>query len=364
MVNTYLSLCSIRGNQKELCATLASLLPSGFPIYLFLSTTPHLRDEGFANRFDSFSEPLKLMIRNHRHRIHVRFVDNTGPYRKLLPLLREKWDERCNIITVDDDTEYDPKVFAQMVRISESMGGVCVANRGFALRWDAEHVDYFDRAEEPCCPIHAFHTGKGAVLYRPSMFAATRDLIFDRERFLALAPYNDDFWFNLLRIANRVPCHLTQLAYMKRDLTNKNALYSNYNLDRNNAQLNAVLQELVRIGYPLRAHHPPLPESPPAPAPESVPPPAPESAPTPTPESAPPPAPPPAPESVPAPAPESVPVPAPESEPTPAPESTPPPAPESVPAPAPESEPTPAPESPTPTPESAPESVPESVRGE
>lgn len=251
----YLSLCSIRDNQKELCATLASLLPSGLPIYLYLSAAPHLRDRGFAARTGSFGGALRKLLAAHRGRITTRFVDNTGPYRKLLPLLREKWDEDCDIITVDDDTRYEPGIFARMIRLAEERGGACaIANRGFALDWAPERVDYFARPAAACCDLHNFHTGKGAVLYRPAMFRATADLVFDASRYLALAPHNDDFWFNLLRIANRVPCHLTGMPYMTKDLTNANALFSNYNAERNNDQLNAVLAALAALGHDVRAH--------------------------------------------------------------------------------------------------------------
>jgi hypothetical protein len=252
----YLSLCSICDNQKELCATLASLLPSGLPIYLHLSAAPHLRDRGFAARAGSFGGALKRLLADHRGRIRVRFVENTGPYRKLLPLLREKWDEDCYIITVDDDTRYAPGLFAEMIRRADACGGECVvANRGFPLDWSAApHVDYFARPAAGCCELHNFHTGKGAVLYRPATFRATADLLFDPQRFLALAPYNDDFWFNLLRIANRVPCRLTGLPYMTKDLTNGNALFANYNERRNNEQLAAVADMLRALGHDLRAH--------------------------------------------------------------------------------------------------------------
>jgi hypothetical protein len=249
----FLSLCSIRGNQKELCATLTSLLPAGLPIYLHLSEAPHLRDEGFPRRERDFGEPLRRLLAENRRRICVRFVENTGPYRKLLPLLREMWGKPCAIITVDDDTVYDPSVFAAMLRLhaAASPSGSsppCVANRGFALDWRPP-VDYFARDVSLCCPLHNFHTGKGAVLYTPAMFTATPELIFDQERFMRLAPFNDDFWFNALRVANGVPCVLTGLRYMTRDLTNNNALYANYNVRRNNEQLNAVLGELAALGH-------------------------------------------------------------------------------------------------------------------
>ena len=40
---------------------------------------------------------------------------NTGPYRKLLPLLKDKWDEDCIIITLDDDVIYYTKLIKNLV---------------------------------------------------------------------------------------------------------------------------------------------------------------------------------------------------------------------------------------------------------
>lgn len=248
----YISLCSIYGNQRELTQTLQSLLPSGFEIYLFLSTTGYLRDQGFPNREDDFIASLKTVIDENKS-IRVYFVENTGPYRKLIPILRMKRDEDCFIITVDDDTVYKSEIFQKMAYISQTNNDKCVFNRGFTINMDRALIDYGDRVQN-CCSLHYFHTGKGAVLYNPRMFDRTGDLIFTSKS-MELAPFADDVWFNYVRIANGISCVFTNTSYKSKDNTNDNALHRNYNsYAGNNKQINAVVKYLDDLGYMVKQH--------------------------------------------------------------------------------------------------------------
>ena len=74
-------------------------------ICLYLSEEPYLLDDGFKDKKITNSELLKYI--NDNSIIDIKWVKNIGPYRKLLPLLKDKWDEDCIIITIDDDTIYD-----------------------------------------------------------------------------------------------------------------------------------------------------------------------------------------------------------------------------------------------------------------
>jgi len=95
------SLTTISHRVDSLHAVLETLLSQTRPpdeLHLFLSDHAHLLDAGIRH------VPKALTLLANSHRLHIHYVKNTGPYRKLLPLLRRTWDEDVCIVTVDDDT--------------------------------------------------------------------------------------------------------------------------------------------------------------------------------------------------------------------------------------------------------------------
>jgi hypothetical protein len=128
-------------------------------IYVYLSENPYLLDRGFKKVPEWLTELVDS------NKVSVKFVENTGPYRKLLPLLEEKWNSDEIIITVDDDTEYNPKLVETMVDTYEKTGA-CVGCRVFYVA----NMTEFILVDSKAADVHNFHTGKGAVLYHPSMF--------------------------------------------------------------------------------------------------------------------------------------------------------------------------------------------------
>ena len=92
---------SIFINQERLLKTLESMvaqshLPS--TIYLYLSEESYILDTGFKGKEITNKKLLSFIEKNSL--IEVKWVENTGSYRKLLPLLKEKWNEDCIIITI------------------------------------------------------------------------------------------------------------------------------------------------------------------------------------------------------------------------------------------------------------------------
>ena len=91
----YVSLTSIQQKQKVLFKTLRSirrqtLLPNR--CFLYLSEEPYMLDKGFENK--EVSDRInKFMSKNKR--FEIKWCVNIGPYRKLLPLLHEKFNEDC-----------------------------------------------------------------------------------------------------------------------------------------------------------------------------------------------------------------------------------------------------------------------------
>lgn len=244
MTRINVSLTSIYDNRDRLKHTIDSLLNQTMKvdaIYVYLSEKPYLLDKGFKN------VPLWLAELIDSNKVNVRFVENTGPYRKLLPLLEEKWNSDEIIITVDDDTVYSPKLVETMVNTYEETGA-CVGCRVFYVTNITEFILIHSKAAD----VHNFHTGKGAVLYHPSMFKNKTHPKFPTgilsKGYLMLCSTNDDIWFNIWRMYNDVPCVSLHIDYMTRDMTNKNfALYHVYNEKENRNYFIETAKSILNI---------------------------------------------------------------------------------------------------------------------
>jgi len=256
-MKVYVSLTSIFQNQLILLKTLQSiinqtLLPD--KIYLYLSKEPYLLDKGFTNGLDSIQSDLKQFIKNYNSLITIQFVKNTGSYRKLLPLLEQKKDEDCLILTIDDDTVYHPKLIEHYVEDYNTYH-CCISYRGFQMKmkYSMDELNYKDRETINIGKhLFNFHTGKGGVLYHPSMFLKTYSIIFDESIYKSLCPAQDDVWFVFCRIVNNIECFIdNSKKFMRNDLTNVDtSLYVQFNNknDENTKAMKHVIQYL-------RDHH-------------------------------------------------------------------------------------------------------------
>lgn len=230
MSNIYISLTSIFNNQSELLKTLISVKnqteqPSR--CYIYLSEEKYLLDNGFKNR-EITNNNLKKYIEKNNSLFEIKWVRNIGPYRKLLPLLKEKWNEDCLIITLDDDTEYTENLIYNMKKDYEEYN--CVINyRGFTLKKENNLFGYNNRDKFTKNCLYNFFTGKGGVLYHPSFFHKTNELIFNEELFINCCKTTDDVWFNFIRICNNISCFIDNKKYMHNDNTTKYGLFVNIN---------------------------------------------------------------------------------------------------------------------------------------
>ena len=192
-------------------AVLNSLINQDMPaseIHVFASNQPYLHDNGIRN--EHFPAEVQAMQDNGFINIH--FTANIGPYRKLLPILQERWSEDCLIITADDDTIYPSDFVANLVNKHRAFPDSIITNRARYMTCRREGLSPY--RSWPVCPAeiklctlghsdkkcHWFPTGKDGVLYRPHFFT---DRIFDRA-FLSLAPYNDDVWFKFMSLRKSV----------------------------------------------------------------------------------------------------------------------------------------------------------------
>jgi hypothetical protein len=251
-MNVYVSLTTIKQNEIRIVETLQSiasqtLLPDKCSI--FLSEEPYLLDPGFAD--GTIGSPLSEFIKSNPL-FELRWCQNTGPFRKLLPLLEEKFDEDCLIIAIDDDTVYVDTLVEKIVD-DFNRYKCCTSNWALTLRHagDLRGLNYENFARPISNYLYNFHLGKGGVAYHPSFFRKTRNLMFDYDLINQTCPTNDDVWFNFMRIANGISCHSDNLSYMTKDNTNQQtALWCNINArNRTNSKyMRATIDLLISEG--------------------------------------------------------------------------------------------------------------------
>lgn len=245
----YVSLTSIFKNQSKLLKTLVSITKQTYSpnkIFLYLSETPYILDSGFKKKKITNTK-LSKFLKKKEKKIEVKWVKNQGSYRKLIPILRKRWNEDCIIITIDDDTIYHNKLIENM--INDYNEHKCVVSyRGFTPDFVQKggkicDFDYEKKDELIHKNIYNFVTGKGGILYKPVFFHKTGDLIFNKNFYTNICKKQDDLWFYILRIINNIECFIDTKEYMIKD-NSGNGLHKLFNSVENNNTL--VFQNLVK----------------------------------------------------------------------------------------------------------------------
>lgn len=218
-----LSLCRI--------ALTSLLLQSRLPdqINLWVSKEPYLRDQGIGNS-ETVDRLLESLPEDSRHKVSVRWVANTGPYRKLIPILREAGPDDV-IVTADDDIFYGRGWLSGLLEAYYEAAGKPVAARVRSKRVNflGKKTSYlhWKLINQPRAVRDDFIVtfGGGAVLTR-AMFR-NQDIADDS--FLDVAPTADDLWYSkLLRLNNNevvvVPGLIDELNFIQHNdgLTNHN----------------------------------------------------------------------------------------------------------------------------------------------
>ena len=246
----YISLTSIYRRQGLLLGTLQSIMKqTKLPdkIFLYLSEESYLLDEGFKHKKITNQNLLKFI--NENSIIDIKWVKNTGPYRKLLPLLKDKWKEDCIIITIDDDAVYNTCLIENLV--NDYYKHKCVIGyRGFTPSFDKlENFSYSKRDKLQSLSLYNFVTGLGGILYKPEFFHKTKDLIFNDKIYLDTCHTSDDVWFYIIRLLNNVKCYLANKKWQVIDQNQIKGLYSNFNNRDNNSLFKNTFNKLKELNY-------------------------------------------------------------------------------------------------------------------
>jgi hypothetical protein len=121
----YMSLTTISGRGNTIGITIDSIIKGSIQpdeIHIYISSHPYLLDEGLTKESLFIQSPkLKELVELNSY-IYIKITDNIGPHRKLLPLLKEKWNEDCIIVTIDDDRYYDKYLLQTLLLGYEASG--------------------------------------------------------------------------------------------------------------------------------------------------------------------------------------------------------------------------------------------------
>lgn len=165
-------------------------------IILNLSKEPYLKDDGIYNA-DILSYLTAGISLSLKEIIELRWVKNTGPYRKLLPTLKQASQEDI-IVTADDDIFYGRQWLKLLLEGFDPTKKVIHAGRVRKIKKNIHN--------KPSGYIHwpiikdkqvlredwLITYGGGAVLYR-GWFPES---LIENKDFLNIAPTADDIWYS------------------------------------------------------------------------------------------------------------------------------------------------------------------------
>lgn len=189
-------------------------------IRLWVSTEPYLRDGGIRDK-EELQGLLSDLPADWRQRISVRWVANTGPYRKLIPALRDAGPDDL-LITADDDIAYGKNWLGTLLQAYEPDSTIAIASRVRMKRYNAfgRTMSYMNwdilRDSSLVDEGYIITFGGGAVLSR-AMF---REQDIQDNSFLEVAPTADDLWYSKLLLRNNtrvrvIPDVLKELNFIE-----------------------------------------------------------------------------------------------------------------------------------------------------
>lgn len=131
--------------------------------------------------------------------ITINWVENTGPYRKLMPVYNQA-DDNDWIVTCDDDVIYGEYWLESLVKTATNNPEAIVCGRARLpekglLGKNQSYLNW--RLVSPgSSGYDLLPIGIAGVLYRKTLLD---DFVMKSEEFKQLAPKQDDLWFNLAR---------------------------------------------------------------------------------------------------------------------------------------------------------------------
>lgn len=180
-------------------------------IVVFLSQKGYLQDQGVEDISilrdqigdEIFDNPL----------VEFRWVQNIGPYRKLLPILRESNADDL-LVTADDDIFYGRLWLEKLVIAHRSNPGMVIAARVRAIRKNIFGIDVsymlwgLIKEDKVITKDFVVTFGGGAVV-RKSFFENRH---VECNEFMVHAPTSDDIWFSEMIKSKHCPVYVCSSA--------------------------------------------------------------------------------------------------------------------------------------------------------
>jgi hypothetical protein len=172
-------------------------------IILWLSHDKYLFDAGVE--YKNIPPKIRKLAESEENKFEIRYTENTGPFRKLLPALEHFNTSEDIIVTADDDIIYPDfwleslyKAFLKSNCVVSFRAKIILSNNNnhFKPYVDWPVLDYWDHCKDLfLCP-----TGNNGILYSPEFFD---DRIFDPV-FKKLCTSRCDIWFSALMISSQI----------------------------------------------------------------------------------------------------------------------------------------------------------------
>jgi len=198
------SLTSIKPRLKMVPLCIRTLLSQSFrpdKVVLWLSEY-----DMHGNKVISRDHLPRELLNLTKKGLDIRFCKDIGPYRKLIPALKEFPD--AVIVTADDDAIY-PKDWLEKLYVSyqSDPGSIhCYRPRLISFNSDGKIDGYLKwnlDFQKPKRSFLIFPLGVNGVLYPPH---ALNDEIFNEDVFLEICPKADDIWFKAMSLQNNTCC--------------------------------------------------------------------------------------------------------------------------------------------------------------
>ena len=165
-----------------------------FSLHIVISKHNYLIDTGFEEA-PVFND----------ERIMLHWAQNTGSYRKLYPI--SFVDVSKPLITIDDDACYDVDMLEKFMRAYDDSPKdtiICSMARRRIKNFFGKVTNYesWPLVNDKATSLNILPIGAGGVLYPPSYLILPEH---SSQRFLELAPKNDDIWFNSIAQKHKIP---------------------------------------------------------------------------------------------------------------------------------------------------------------
>lgn len=194
--NVVLNLTTTSGRLDLCSATLWSLVNQSLPaqtINLWVSTESYMADKGIC----SFPESINNLIK-YNDLIKIKYVENTGPYRKIIPALREYSDDDI-LVYADDDVIYSHRWLETLITsYLENDGKYVVSSRVREMKKNLfDHYQSYSlfplTYEKKVFDRDFIITGVGGCVLAKKHIAQK---YIDMEVYKKVAPKTDDLWIS------------------------------------------------------------------------------------------------------------------------------------------------------------------------